>query len=473
MSRINKKNINRGISFLKRNGIRSSVFKVLERLDRDKDEEDYTQKVLASKLTEEELLEQKAHVFMNAYKISILVPVYETEEHLLLQTIESVVRQSYGNWELCILDASATDVRRSLINDFIRRQNIKCSDEFGNLHDKIKYKHSKENKGISGNTNDALEMATGDYIALLDHDDLIEPQALYEFMLEADKRGQLQAASGKRYSRVLVAYTDEDKISYDNDSYFDCHLKPDFDPVLLCTNNYICHFMFVDATLARSVEGFHSAYDGAQDHDFVLRCTESIKKDSVFHIPKVLYHWRSTPSSTAENPEAKLYAYDSGKRAVTDHLMRMGIKANVMNTPHLGFFRVLPVDRPVMDDFILLVSDNLERVTDDAVDVMLADMEMEDVGVVTGKIIGKNGRIESAGYDKMPDGTIVPRFEGLNRNFSGYMHRASIQLTVQGFSKDLVLLRKDAIKSMDEEIVLKDGYSIVYEPNAIYKRRNV
>lgn len=473
MSRINRKNINRGISYFKRNGFKNSIYKVMERLERDKDEADYTSKALSNRPSNEELLNQKAHVFEHPFKISILVPVYETEPNLLIETIESVVNQSYGNWELCIFDASKSDLRRSVVNELVRKENKRCTDSFGSLYDKIVYRYSKENKGISGNTNEALNMATGDYIALLDHDDLLEPDALYEFMLEADKRAGYNRDSGKKLSKILVAYTDEDKISYDNESYFDCHLKPDFDPILLCTNNYICHFTIVDTTLARSVEGFHSAYDGAQDHDFVLRCTESIKRDSIYHIPKVLYHWRSTPSSTAENPGAKLYAYEAGKRAVKDHLMRMGVKAEVTDTPHMGFFNINIIDIPDMDDFVLIVSDELKAVGDNAINIMLSDMAIDEIGAVTGKIIGRNGRVESAGYDKMPNGALSPRFEGLNRNYSGYMHRANLQMISKGFSKDLVLLRKEAIKSMDGDIELKDGYDIIYEPRAVFKRRNV
>ena len=473
MSKINRKNIKRGINYFKRNGVKDGIYKVLERLDRDKEEADYTQQMLSSRPLGKELIKQKTHVFAHPFKISILVPVYETESDLLSQTIESVIAQTYGNWELCIYDASKSDARRGIINELIRKENKRYSDSFGSLHDKIRYKYSKDNKGISGNTNEALDMATGDYIALLDHDDLLEPSALYEFMLEADKRAGYITGVSKRMPKVLLAYTDEDKISYDNSRYFDVHRKPDFDPVLLCTNNYICHFTIIDTALARSVEGFHSAYDGAQDHDFVLRCTESIRRDSIVHIPKVLYHWRSTPSSTAENPNAKLYAYESGKRAVQDHLMRMGVKADVTDTPHMGFFNVTACESPKMDDFIVIVSDDLKAVSQRAIEIMLSDMAFDEIGAVTGKIIGINGRIESAGYDKMPNGALSARFNGLNRHYSGYMHRANLQMVSKGFSKDLVLLRKDAIKSMDNEIILKDGYGIIYEPRAVFKRRKV
>jgi len=494
MDRINKKNIVRGINYLKRNGIKSVCYKVSERLKRDEEEVDYTKTVLARRPSEDELTRQRGVKFDTPYKISILIPAYETEEKLLIETIDSVAVQTYGNWELCILDASKDDHRRLIVKDYVQNNSIKYSDDYGSLADKIKYHFLNDNKGISGNTNEALNMSTGDYIALLDHDDTLEPDTLYEYMKAVDSMQKIKTEGQDGIRKIMAVYCDEDKITYDSKSYFDCHIKPDFDPILLCTNNYICHFLMVDRSVALGVKGFHSEYDGAQDHDFILRVSEGIYSETILHVPKVLYHWRSTPSSTAENPAAKMYAYDSGKRAVIDHFKRTGIKADVKDTEHLGFFvydiqsdleekdvKVLETSeylgltpekiRGISEDFILIVSKDLRPVSCNYLKTMLSLMEIDCVGAVTGRIIGKNGRLESAGYDKIEDGLIKERFLGLNRHYSGYMHKAMIQQKVDDFTMDLVLVRKEAVESYMPRIQIRDDYVVFFEPRVEFKRK--
>lgn len=491
MGRFNKANRLRGISYLKRNGVRKSIYKVAERLARDKEEAGYNEAAKKARASEAELLMQRKVAFANEYKISILVPVYETDNELLTKTVESVLGQTYGNWELCIADASPDDSRRMLIRNICEEWNLKCTDRFGNVYSKVKYEHLKNNGGISANTNEAFKLATGDYIALLDHDDLLELNAFYEFMNVVSGTKE----SSRELSRALVVYTDEDKTDKYESRFFDYHKKPDFDPVALCTNNYICHLLFVDANLARSVGGFRSQYDGAQDHDFILRCTEGIKREQVVHIPKVLYHWRSTESSTAENPNAKLYAYEAGKRAVGDHLKRMGIKADVTDTAHLGYYDI-DYKRNDFDsksvvtytsemlgkmtntqiqiipaDYVLILSEKLRPVSKDYLDKMLSCMQLSSVGAVTGRIIGKGTKLESAGYDVAEDGKKIPRFAKLNRHFSGYMHRANTKQLVGGFSGECVLLKKDAVESFVPDIILKKGHDIFYDPDSEFKRK--
>lgn len=492
MGRFSKHNFSRGISYLKRNGVSSSIYKVLERISRDRSESEYDEFAKKSKVSQGELARQHEEVFEHPYKISILVPIYETDYKLFVRMLESVARQSYGNWELCIADASSSNDRRAIVREFCEEWNLKCKDRFGDIFSKVNYKYLDCNKGISGNTNEALKMAHGDYIALLDHDDVIEPDALYMFMkkiqeVETDVRdGEINLR------RVYMAYSDEDKVDENDSYYFDYHKKPSFDPILLLTNNYICHFLLVEINLAKSVGGFHSEYDGAQDHDFILRCSESISPEQIVHIPKVLYHWRSTLSSTAENPNAKLYAYEAGIRAVTDHLKRQGISAVVENTQHLGFYRVSfgTINRSVCEmsysefknltkaqfdliqqEFLMILSENLKPVEKDYLAKMLNVMQLKRIGAVTGKIIAKSGRIESAGYDKIDDSGYVPRFAGLNRHYSGYMHRADIAQLVGGFTNECVLIRKAAVAQCDSNnIELKSSFGIFYQPEAVFKR---
>lgn len=468
--------IKRGISYLKRNGLVNTFNKGVERIKTDREQKGY----VPYHASDAEVEEQRNRRFADPKKFSVLVPVYETDPVLFEKMLESVADQTYGNWELILADASRDDSRRNAVRNFTEERNLLCKDEYGTLFDKIRYFKIPDNKGISNNTNEALDRASGDYICLLDHDDILEKTALFDIMASVEN------------TKALVIYTDEDKINEDGTRYFDINKKPDFDPVLLRTNNYICHFLAVDINLAKSVGGFRSEYDGAQDHDFIMRCTEGIRKDQIVHIQKVLYHWRSTVNSTSENPDAKLYAYRAGKRAVEDSYKRVGIGAKVFDSPHLGFFDIeYPrIHRPVLSitseefrkmtaqerealdcEFIMLLSLRLVPGDGEYIADMEACMNLPHVGAVTGKIIGTDRKVESAGYDVGPDGKKRARFAGLRASFSGYMHRASLHQLVEGFTDDCVLLRRDAISSMYPDIVLKPGFEVYYTPGVIFRRK--
>ena len=325
--RINMFNIKRGISYYKRNGFVKTCYKVAERLKRDGDEADYMQAMLSGRPTSEELQKQRDRKFFHDYKFSILVPAFNTDPVFLKEMIMSVVRQTYREWELCIVDGSDTDG--------VRREIDRIKEEVGGeTADRIRVKVLGSNRGISGNSNGALVMATGDYMGFLDHDDILTPDALYEVM-SALESGMERDGNIYR-NRYKALYTDEDKVNSSGTRYFDPHIKTDFDIDLLRSTNYICHFFVVKTSVAVKAGGFRSEYDGAQDHDFILRCTEGVRRDQILHVKKVLYHWRSSPGSTSDNPDAKLYAYEAGRRAVSDHLQRAGISANVTDTVHLG-----------------------------------------------------------------------------------------------------------------------------------------
>ena len=477
----------RGISYLKRNGLAKTFDKAYERLSRDADEAGY----IPVHADEETLARQRSHRFDNPYRFSILVPVYETQPELFRKMLESVGEQTYGNWELVIADASNDDSRRNIVREFTEEYNLLCKDEYGSIFDKVKYIRVEENMGISANTNEALNKAGGDYIGLLDHDDVLENTALFDIMSAIDENEQ-KGRADESIRKVMAVYSDEDKVSEDGTKYFDLHKKPGFDPILLCTNNYICHFFAVDTNLAKSVGGFRPEYDGAQDHDFIIRCTEELKKEQILHIPKVLYHWRSTENSTSENPDAKLYAYEAGKRAVSDHLKREGVGAKVTDTAHLGFFKIkydrlhekvvsirtedLGESVKTLSDagdagFVMILSDTLSPLDNDYIADMMSVMNIKHIGAVTGKIIGPDGKIESAGYDIDKDNIKTPSFSGLNSRFLGYMHRADIDRQTDGFTPDCVLIRTDAVKELCPEIVLKEGYDIYYLPGAVFKRK--
>ena len=234
--------------------------------------------------------------------------------------IDSVRNQSYENWELCIGDGSVTeDTVKNVVESYQKKDK------------RIKMLCLSENLGIAGNTNAALSIATGDYIALLDHDDILAPDALYEVVKWMNEHYK---------DETDVIYTDEDKVSFDLKDYFEPHFKSDYNLDLIRSNNYICHLFVAGKSIVDQVGGFRKEYDGSQDYDFILRCIEQSKH--VEHVPKVLYHWRCHPGSTAANQESKMYCYEAGKRAIEDHLKRMGEDdCQVVMTEHLGFYHVI------------------------------------------------------------------------------------------------------------------------------------
>ncbi len=264
--------------------------------------------------TGEELRREKKVSFSYHPIISIVIPLYNTPLKYLEELLKSVTGQTYGNWQLCLADGSPKDDIEKYLEKKYKKEK------------RIVYKRLEKNGGISENTNGALELASGEYIMLSDHDDVLEKNALYEIVkvLNMDNRPD-------------VIYTDEDKVTMDGKEYFDPHFKPDFNWDFLRSNNYICHIFVVSRKIVDEVGLFRKEYDGAQDFDFILRCCE--KAEHIWHIPKVLYHWRSHPNSTAGNPASKMYAYENGKRAVEAHYQRIGQKAQVFMTPYWGRYR--------------------------------------------------------------------------------------------------------------------------------------
>jgi len=255
---------------------------------------------------EDELEFQRNQMFENGVKFSIIVPLYNTPLNFLDQLVKSVEAQTYSNWQLCFADGSS--------NNKVA-EHIKKHIDDGSYQGRITYRHLEENKGISENTNEALKLAVGEYIVLADHDDVLAPNALYELMVQIDKYG------------AEVIYSDEDKIDINGKDRFEPYFKSGFNIDLLCSNNYVCHLFCVKKEIAEKVGGFDSEYDGAQDHDFILKCVSEV--DDVYHIPKILYHWRSHKNSTAENPESKLYAFKNGKKAVKKYFDTKGIEVEM------------------------------------------------------------------------------------------------------------------------------------------------
>lgn len=295
-------------------GMKMLLLKLFRNHSAEKFDYDLWQK--KNEITEEELEKQKRCQFAYNPKISIIVPTYETPEKFLREMIESVRQQTYSNWELCIADGSMSDDVMNVIQSYAEEDQ------------RIVAERLSENKGIAGNTNAAIAIASGEYVALLDHDDLLAPNAMFEVVKCLNNNDD-----------VDVIYSDEDKITADNTRRFEPHFKTDFNIELLRSNNYICHLFVVKRLIVEEIGGFRNTFDGAQDYDLILRSIE--KADKVYHIPKILYHWRVHQSSTAENPESKLYAYDAGKRAIEDHLKRVGRPGKVRELYYHGFYHVI------------------------------------------------------------------------------------------------------------------------------------
>ncbi|MBQ7433153.1 MAG: glycosyltransferase family 2 protein [Lachnospiraceae bacterium] len=281
----------------------------------DEDNKNYQLWYEAHKATEEELREQKVHQFDYAPLVSIVVPAYNTPIPYLKQMVASVKAQTYSNWQLCIANGSGMNAEL-----------CRALQRYADQDPRIKWARLKENRGISGNTNVALKLADGEIIVLMDHDDMIAPNALYEVVAAFNENPKTDAV-----------YSDEDKFETKKSAHYDPHFKSDFNIDLLCCNNYICHLFAVRKSIAFEVGGFHSEYDGAQDHDFILRCVE--KSRHVAHIPKILYSWRCHRNSTSENPESKLYAFEAGQKAIEAYYQRQGIPGTVKAGPLFGWYK--------------------------------------------------------------------------------------------------------------------------------------
>lgn len=302
---------------LKNSGIKETMTKI-KQYDRKGQENNtiaYKKWIEANEPTKEELQKQKETTFAIQPKISIVIPLYHTKLAYLSEIVENMKAQTYSNWELCLADGSET-----------KNQEI---EELAKSDERIRYQYLGKNLGIAENTNEAIKLATGDYIGLLDHDDLLAEFALYEVVKCINEQPDAECM-----------YSDEDKFSNSLEDRYSPHFKPDFAIDTLRSLNYICHFTVIKASLMQEIGGFHEGYDGAQDYDLFLRIAEHT--NHIVHIPKILYHWRVHEGSTAAavTGEAKPYAYEAGKKALEDHLKRMHLQGSVEHGKYLGTYKI-------------------------------------------------------------------------------------------------------------------------------------
>lgn len=333
MAKLNKANLKKTLYYLQRNGLRETWISVRERLTE-------TDRYFFVPCSEAELVRQSDRKWEKPITFSIVVPLYRTPEEYLNRMITSVMQQSYPHWELILADATEDHSVEEVLKQqgFLKEQSTDGETEPVAADPRLHYVHLKENAGIAANTNQALPYAKGEYIGLLDHDDVLTPDALYEIadaIIKAYDRGV----------KVAFAYSDEDKCDGEETRYYEPNYKEEFNYDLILSNNYICHFLVMDAELMKRLR-FRPECDGAQDYDLVLRAVAEVLttdgqagEKSILHIPKVLYHWRCHEASTAANPHSKntLTRRDFGLCGIM---------------PHCGGSLRLPV-RPGMWDFIV------------------------------------------------------------------------------------------------------------------------
>lgn len=273
----------------------------------------------------QELERQRREPLAYAPLFSIVIPLYRTPQHYLKEMLDSVVAQTYTNWELCLADGSGRNNSGSIGNmrSFVEHR-------YG-LDKRVRYILLDRNKGIAENINTGLLMARGDYIIFAEHDDILPPEALYECAaaLNADKS-------------IDMIYTDEDKVDLKSQKYFEPRFKPEFNLDLLHSTNYIRHFCVIKKTLWEKAGWLHPEYDGAQDYDFIFRCVEYARH--IHHIPKVLYHWRCDSAKTIETAfsrKNRLSVWEAGKRALQEHYARLDIPAKAELGTFYGTYRTV------------------------------------------------------------------------------------------------------------------------------------
>lgn len=362
--------------------------------------------------TNDEIRAQKnwSKRFSSDLKFSLIVPTYETDPGYFRAMATSILDQTYSNWEMIVVDASngynlqselelvfrvgkeakstIIDVNTTEITD---KESVDKMIQYTCADYTVIYIHVKKNGGISANTNYGVEIATGDYVGVVDHDDILTPDALYYMS---------KALVSNEY-RAKMVYSDEDKTDAKGKEFFEPNRKTNFNLDMFLTNNYICHFTIIENSLIKALK-FRPEFDGAQDYDIFLRAIKAMENPDaqILHVPKILYHWRCHPGSTAGNTDAKEYAYEAGRRAVDDYCKSLGWAVAISHTAHLGFYHIEYKN--------LLFSTR------------------PNIGIVCGPVY-KLGKISGGAMKE--DGTVV--YRGLAKGMGGYLHRGALVQEVE------------------------------------------
>ncbi len=432
-----------------------------------------------------ELERQREDRFPFEPLISIVIPAYETGEVYLKELLDSLISQTYENWELCLADGSRSGRVESVIK------------EYQNKEKRLHYKRLTKNGGISENTNAGFEMAAGEFVALMDHDDVLAGNALYE-MVKC-----LNGYLPKERSFAMI-YSDEDKIDSGGKVHSRPHFKPDFNLEFLRRNNYFCHFLMFSRELLEKTGGLDPEFDGAQDYDFVLRCVEA--GADVRHVPKILYHWRIHEGSTAGNSADKEYAFDNGCKAIEGHLKRMGTTGKARLTPNLGVYQVsyelkgtykVSVAAPSKETLAYikkqitphltgegykikteyLLAERLEKnilnrakgdyifwagehisIPEDALIKLLSLCVPKQNGIAGAKVLDRKKRVLSNGYIYDREGNLIPSLKGLYGEFKGYFLHGVIPKWVSAVSFTCVVVKRKAFEMAEEDLRFTGEY---------------
>lgn len=510
--------IGRTLVYLKKNGLRATVYRVLKGAGPMPVDKRKLKKIAEDYYISAQRREQEENAqFPKDIKFSVLVPLYNTPDSFLKAMIESVQAQTYKNWELCLADGS--DSEHSFVGEICKK--------YADGDRRIKYEKLEKNLGISENTNACIRMATGEYIALFDHDDLLHPSALYEVMRAICEHG------------ADFIYTDENTFSEEPRDAYNPHFKPDFSPDTLRSYNYICHLSAFSRELLDSVGYFRSEYDGSQDYDLILRLTEKAKK--VFHIRKILYYWRAHKNSVAQDVGAKPYTVTAAKKALAAHLERCGLKGEVLDssvptTYHIKYeidgnplisviipnkdhtddldiclkslyekssyknFEVIIVENNSTEKetfeyyeaiaqkhgnvkivkwegnfnysainnfgvnyakggFILLLNNDVEIINGSCLEEMLMFAQRKDVGAVGAKLYYSDDTVQHAGVILGLGGTAGHAHKHFGRSHPGYMARASIAQNLSACTAACFMMRRDVF---DEVGGLDESFEVAF-----------
>ena len=492
-------NVKKTYYYARKNGVMEAYYAVKERAYAKKSPMYLGNGYHFEEITKEECERQKIAIkeFQEQPKISILVPTYETKPNFLKEMIDSVMNQTYGNWELILADASETSIVYDEVKSYVEYINVKYIDCTADNQDlmgavaescesdkcvthqgEIVYIKLLENKGISENTNVALEYATGEYIGLLDHDDFLTQNALFEMVKAINE-------NGKNGDKIGFLYSDEDKCDTDGNNYYDPNIKLGFNFDYLLSNNYICHFLVMRSDLMKSLR-FRAKYDGAQDFDIILRAAIRcmlVDKAQMIHVNRVLYHWRCHDGSTAANPMSKMYAYEAGRCVVESGLKQyLSLLGNVVQENNSE----LTVENQYNDKRLLKHTDELNKgfyVNGILVKVLHTKhngfysiqygkntaremfLVRSDVAVIAFPILNNN-KITSGIYDETGESL----YDNIPRKVSGYLHRAVLQQEVFAAEKGHVYIRDEysdlaAKQSVSNHDLTNEKCSfIVYNP---------
>ena len=427
------------------------------------------------KLSNKERLLQEKEVFKYNPKISIVVPLYNTNEIYFKELIDSVKQQTYKNIEICFADGS--DKKLEYIEKY--------------LDDRVKYIHLNKNEGIVGNTNQALKLATGDFIAFVDHDDKLKDNCMYEVVKTINEN-----------PNVEFIYTDDDKIVDSTNKEIDPQFKLNFSKDMLYANNYICHLSIFRKELVDKIGLLNEKYEGAQDYDYILRTIENISNENnIIHIPKILYNWRVSHESVAGNPDSKPYAYENGKKALEDYFKRNNLNVEVKEHQIPGLYRIKYINndekvtiivkdkytkkelenciKSIEESFyknheILVLSNNTYEeekklakkakgkyivfidsdiiVEKDTIKEMASIFIRDDVGVVGAKVIDENKKVYQIGRTINDFDEIINIYEGNLSSTPGYMGRLVINQNVLITSNKIYAIEKeDYLENIEKE----------------------